>query len=759
MIMDGKSRFTRLDMLNFSFLCFCLGICLLGLSNLKTDTEDVLQWLPDSSAERQEYDRFEQQFGSDDFLIVTWDQCTVDDPRLADFARSVDIQDNQQLIQSVVNGSDIHERLSKDLGLSKVQVESRFRGLFYALDDPNQTLVIVELTKKGSATRRVALEMIDRAINSVAGLELDDVIFGGYPYLGINIDNQIRNSIVTLLLPSFLMATFVLWYCLRSLTLTTIVFSTAVAASACSVAIVPLFGVKFGGLMAIIPALVFVLVTSGSIHLIRYSLSAIGDLEQLISIGWKPCTISAVTTAIGMLSLVRSSFPAIRNFGFFCATGTGFALLFQLLVIPWLLSQFGERGQRKLAARSLNSRTWPLVGYWVERQRTLISFVGISLMIGAAFGLPALIARVDVDMLFDPDSKIITSLSRLESRMGPIDQSEFLITFDDVGEKGFGQRAGLVRQIQGAIQSLSTVQTTHSLQNYLPKAPGGSGLGASARRAVFRKKLTEKRDKLAEGRYLSIDGNVESWRISMRYPFTQESNVNQQKASVVQAVEKVVAKANNGNKGVSTPTLTYTGKNHLFHSAQTILLEDLFRNFLLAFVIITPVLIVVLRSLSLGLIAMVPNLFPIIILFGALGWLQFPVDLAIAMTACVALGIAVDDTTHFLMRFRDHGGNLSNVSLPIQRTLPECGAAMLHTTAIGAAGELAFALSDMLVIRNFAWAITAMLVIALVADMILLPAVLSLFAGKPFPSKAVSPNEALASSEALSPSGEAERAT
>ena len=84
---------------------------------------------------------------------------------------------------------------------------------------------------------------------------------------------------------------------------------------------------------------------------------------------------------------------------------------------------------------------------------------------------------------------------------------------------------------------------------------------------------------------------------------------------------------------------------------------------------------------------------------------------------------------------------------------------MLHTTAIGAAGELAFALSDMLVIRNFAWAITAMLVIALVADMILLPAVLSLFAGKPFPSKAVSPNEALASSEALSPSGEAERAT
>ena len=235
--------------------------------------------------------------------------------------------------------------------------------------------------------------------------------------------------------------------------------------------------------------------------------------------------------------------------------------------------------------------------------------------------------------------------------------------------------------------------------------------------------------------------------------------MNQQKASVVQAVEKVLAKANTGNKGVSTPTLTYTGKNHLFHSAQTILLEDLFRNFLLAFVIITPVLIVVLRSLSLGLIAMVPNLFPIIILFGALGWLQFPVDLAIAMTACVALGIAVDDTTHFLMRFRDHGGNLSNVSLPIQRTLPECGAAMLHTTAIGAAGELAFALSDMLVIRNFAWAITAMLVIALVADMILLPAVLSLFAGKPFPSKAVSPNEALASSEALSPSGEAERAT
>ena len=96
------------------------------------------------------------------------------------------------------------------------------------------------------------------------------------------------------------------------------------------------------------------------------------------------------------------------------------------------------------------------------------------------------------------------------------------------------------------------------------------------------------------------------------------------------------------------------------------------------------------------------------------------------MTACVALGIAVDDTTHFLIRFREFGGTASNVLPPIRKAISQCGAAMSHTTAIGSAGLLVYAVSEMVVVKNFSLAITGMLVLALVADIFVLPALILL---------------------------------
>ena len=673
---------TRLDIFNLLFVVLFVVFCAFGWSKFQTDTEDVLQWLPDSSVERQEYNRFEEQFGSDDFLVITWTGCTVDDARLAQFSERV--TDKNPLIQSVVSGADMIKRGATDLGLLEKQIYQRFRGLYFGIENPKQTLVIVELSKQGSASRRQSLDLIKQVIQDIPDLDLDGVLFGGYPYLGINLDDQLTRSVKTLLLPSFFLATLVSLLCLRNLLLSGIVFVVAVGASACSVAIVPICGDKFGGLMSIIPSLVFVLATSGSIHLIRYSLKSIGDPWKLISIGWKPCTISALTTATGMLSLERSSFPAIRKFGFYCAAGTGFALLFQLIVLPWLLTRFGASGQHKLAACASNNQAWPKLVSLVQRHRLIIASVGVTFMLVAASGLFRLDARVDVDMLFDQQSEIIKSLATLEDQMGPINQSEFLVVFGNTEQQKFHARAKLVRKIQQSLSSVPIVGRTHSIHNYIPSEPKGTGIGSVMKRSAYQKKLDGAREKLASNRYLDIGENTETWRISLRFPLMAENDVKGQKWIAITTAQQVLD--DSAANLQSSTHFIYTGKSHLFHSAQLTLLEDLFRNFILAFVIITPVLIVVLRSLSLGLIAMIPNLFPILVMFGTLGWIGCPVDLAIAMTACIALGIAVDDTTHFLMRFRDFGGNLSNVVKPIRETMSQCGPASCTQRPLAARG-------------------------------------------------------------------------
>ena len=731
--MHNPKKLSKIDVLGVAILLACFALCILGFSKFQSNTEDVVQWLPDNSPAREVYDRFHAKFGSDDFLLVTWNGCTINDPRLIQFCEIVTRQDTHDLIQTVMNGSDVLAKLRSEINLPAKHVVNRFKGIFFGIDDPQQTLALIELSKKGSADRRESLRQIEMAISETSDLELEDVIFGGYPYLGINIDNQLRHSFLYFLLPSFFFAAIVSFYSLKHVLLSSIVFVASIGATACSIAIVPVFGFKFGGLMSIIPALVYILTTSGSIHLIHYSLEAIGDPKKLISIGWKPCCISALTTAIGMLSLLRSSFPGIRSFGFFCATGAGFALLFQLSIVPWLLYRMGKPGQYKLAKLDDQNKFWSKATHQIQRRRVVLASAGVALMAFSAFGLAGLSARVEVEKLFSEKSEFITKLTDLEEHIGPIDQSELVVEFEDVDAEDFHVRAQMVYKLQRYLSSLQEVGATHSLVNYLPREPTRQSIRSRLQRAVIQGQIDARREQLAESRFLDISPASESWRISIRFPFTQETDVGQLQELVLDKASYAISELAERDEFAAITSrihLRYTGKNHLFHSAQVTLLYDFYRNFLLAFCIITPVLMIVLRSFWLGLLAMLPNLFPIVVLFGLLGWLDWPIDLAIAMTASVALGIAVDDTTHFLIRFRVFGGTTANIVAPIQKAISQCGPAMMQTTAIGSAGLLVYAFSEMTVVSNFSISITCMLVLALIADILILPALLLLHVKK-----------------------------
>lgn len=136
---------------------------------------------------------------------------------------------------------------------------------------------------------------------------------------------------------------------------------------------------------------------------------------------------------------------------------------------------------------------------------------------------------------------------------------------------------------------------------------------------------------------------------------------------------------------------------------------------------------------------MLPNLVPAVTVFGAMGWSGKLVDIGSMMTAGVALGIAVDDTIHFLTWFRrglDEGlSRRQSIALAYER----CAGAMIQTTIICGMGLLVFAFSQFVPTANFAWLMATMLCMALLGDLLFLPALLAGPAGRYF--------------EALKPSG------
>jgi predicted RND superfamily exporter protein len=713
----------RLDFFGCGLLLMSLLIGVIGYGKIQSNTEDVIEWLPDESAARKDLQQFEQWFGSDDYLVITWEDCTLEDPRIEKLRQAILGADEEDLIENVVSGPSVMRALTERYRMSRIEVVRRLQGVFFGRKQPALTCLNVELSALGAANRKQSMQLVHGAISTVAGLSMDEVAIGGYPFIATTIDRQLHDSLRYLLVPSILLATLVSFLCLRDWALLGIVFTTALSAALVSLTIIPLVGVKFGGLMSIIPALVFVLATSGCIHLIRYSLTVGNFPRKIWAIGWLPCTVSAMSTVVGMMALTGSQFPAIRKFGLFCAVGVVVGWVFQLVIVPWLLHRIGKSGMERLAARQSRSRFWNNWHQALVRHKFIFAFVSLSLFFSLAFGLRHLRAEVEVENLFRANSPVMVSLRKLEDQLGPLDQTELLLVFGNVDSEQFDERVRHVKAIQNALTDIEDVQFAHSLINYLPSEPVVTDARSLVRRSMYRSRLRNEREAMSNGRNLVVAGRQEVWRISLRFPFTANHDWEDLGLKVKDVTQQMIREFSQQTPGLEID-LIYTGRANLFQHAQKNLLRDLFRNFLLAFTVITPILVLALRSLAIGLLAMLPNLFPAVVLFGGLGFAGYPVDLAIAMTACIALGIAVDDTTHFLVRYRDQGGSLKNATDPIRLVVGQCGPAMLHTTLIACGGLLMYALGEMLVVARFSIMISLLLFFALVADLIMMPSIL-----------------------------------
>ncbi len=180
----------------------------------------------------------------------------------------------------------------------------------------------------------------------------------------------------------------------------------------------------------------------------------------------------------------------------------------------------------------------------------------------------------------------------------------------------------------------------------------------------------------------------------------------------------------NATADVAPIEVTYTGVVPLVYKTQRQLLISLRESMVLAVVLITGVMMIPLRSFTAGVISMLPNVFPIVLVFGALGWLGVKIDIGIMMTASVALGVAVDDTLHFVTWFRDGRAEGLDRKAATLHAYDRCGRAMVQTTLIAGLGLAVFAASTFTPTRQFGLLMITILAAALVGDLVMLPAML-----------------------------------
>ncbi len=159
------------------------------------------------------------------------------------------------------------------------------------------------------------------------------------------------------------------------------------------------------------------------------------------------------------------------------------------------------------------------------------------------------------------------------------------------------------------------------------------------------------------------------------------------------------------------------------HNAVTI---SMLRSYVIALTIITPLMFLLLGSIRGGLIAMVPNLSPIVVTLGLMGWLGIPLDVFTLLIGSIAIGLAVDDTIHFMHNFRKYHEQSGDVRRAVRETLQTTGRALLVTSVVLSLSFFMFMLASLQNLVIFGSLTGLTIITAFISDVTIAPALMAL---------------------------------
>ena len=173
--------------------------------------------------------------------------------------------------------------------------------------------------------------------------------------------------------------------------------------------------------------------------------------------------------------------------------------------------------------------------------------------------------------------------------------------------------------------------------------------------------------------------------------------------------------------------VSVTGSTFLALKTADHLVYNLTNSFGIAFLIIFVSMVILFKSFRLSLVAVLPNVIPLMLAAAVMGFQDIKLRPTTAMTFAIALGIAVDDTIHFLARFRQEFSKNNNIQLAVKNTLLTTGKAIISTTMVLSLGFAVLYFSELMPNHEFGILATIILVVALIGSILLLPALLILF--------------------------------
>ena len=566
-----------------------------------------------------------------------------------------------------------------------------------------------------------------------------DVRVSGMPYIRTINAQNIIDEIQLFVLGALLITGIIFFFFFRSYRATFITLLVVTIGVTWAFGFIGLFGYEITVLTALIPPLIIVIGVPNAVFLInkyQQEIKLHGQqakaLQRVISKIGNATLMTNITTASGFATFVFVKSQLLREFGILASVNILSIFVLALLIIPILYS-FMEPPKKK-HLNHLERKWMENVVNWMEKmvreQRITIYITTVIVIILGIIGLYQI--RVSGSLIEDmPKTKAFyKDIKFFEKEFGGIMPLEILI--DTKKEKGVMKLSTLKRmdKINEVIESFPELSRPVSVVNLVKYSKQAFYKGnpkyyqlPTSQEQSYIFEYTKNSDGNSDMLNNFVDSTGQYARITTFMKDVGTDKMNDIQERLQQVVKKEFPK--------ERYHVSFTGKALVFLKGTNYLISNLVFSLSLAIFLIALFMAWMFRSFKMILISIIPNMLPLLITAGLMGFFGIPIKPSTILVFSIAFGISVDDTIHFLAKYRQElMANNWKIRRSVYAALRETGVSMFYTSIVLFFGFLVFTVSSFGGTIALGGLVSITLLFAMVSNLLLLPSLLLTFEDK-----------------------------
>ena len=653
------------------------------------------------------------------------------------------------LILNIKNDTKYFELLEKRNSLSAKEKEENITKE----EKIELEKTLIEFKNYRDLIRKNDTQNIENIRSIIKNHETNGKIFlGGVNMIASDAISFVKNDLLIYGISLVLIFIFILWYIFRRIRWVIIPLLICFISIISTGGILGLFGWEVTVISSNFIALQLIITMSIIIHLIeryrelniryknasQYKLVINTVLSKLI-----PCFFAIITTVVGFASLILSNIEPVINLGLMMSIGIIISLILSFIIFPILLLIIGKKDE--FEKENTNSSFTEKCSYIVENYGKTIIVVTIISVIFSITGSSRLFVENSFINYFKSSTEIYKGMKVIDENLGGTSPLDIIIKFKDEEKVATLKNENQDKYIDFENEfieknddkqywfSQDKMDTIMAIHNYLEAIPEigkvqslatllkvGEILNKNERLdgitlALLYNQLPPKYKDLILSPYINIEKNEA--RITMRLI---DSNPDLRRNILLTKINTDLREI------IKNKETTYRLSNLmvLYNNMLQSLFNSQISTLGASIVILSIMFFILFRSFKIVFIALVANVTPIFLLFGIMGWLNIPLDIMTITIAAIAIGIAVDDTIHFIHRFEEEFKFDKDYVNAMRRSHRGIGHAMYYTTIIIVIGFSILMLSNLVPTIYFGLLTGIIMINVLAADLLLLPKLL-----------------------------------